>query len=130
MSLTVPPGLLARAEAGPVDDDAFLECVATSLPFAWSVVQSVMAGLHASGRPDHAIDADPPSDAERGQLLRFMASDAMRGAAERRYGVRLAFQNCHKVGAFTAEGVATDAFAEFVSPRGQLLNQSPELLNC
>lgn len=130
MSLTVPPELLARAEAGPVDDEAFLACVAESLPFAWSVLQTVVAGLHASDRPGYALDADPPSDAERGELLRFMASDAMRGAAERRYGVRLAFQNCHKVGAFTPEGAASQGYADFVSPRGQLLNQSPELLNC
>lgn len=130
MSLTVPPDLLARAEAGPVDDEAFLACVAQSLPFAWAVLESAVAGLHADGGPAHDVDADPASDAERGQLLRLMASDAMRGAAERHFGVRLAFQNCHKVGAFTPEGAASDVYAAFVSPRGQLLNQSPELLNC
>jgi len=47
----------------------------------------------------HAVP--PPSEAERGQLLRAMASDAIRGALERHFNVRLAFQNCHRVAAFT-----------------------------
>jgi hypothetical protein len=57
-----------------------------------------------------------------------MASDAMRGAVERRYGVRLAFQNCHRAAVFRPS--ATAALAAFTSPRAQLLNQSPELRNC
>jgi hypothetical protein len=70
----------------------------------------------------------PPDEAARGQLLRLMASDAMRGAVERRYGVRLAFQNCHRAAVFRPEAAA--ALAEFTSARSQLLNQSPELVDC
>jgi len=57
-----------------------------------------------------------------------MASDAMRGAAERHFGIRLAFQNCHRAAVFRPE--ATQALAEFTAARAQLLNQSPELTNC
>jgi hypothetical protein len=67
-------------------------------------------------------------EAARGQLLRMMASDAMRGAVERRFGVRLAFQNCHRVAVFRPG--ATGALAEFTTARAQILNQSPELANC
>lgn len=130
MSLTVPTDLLDRAANGPVDDDAFLDVVAQSLPYAWTVVQQVVADLHTGGGPMADHEVAPPTDAERGQLLRAMASDAIRSAVERRYGVVLAFQNCHRVAAFTPEGAAGPLFAEFISPRGQLLNQSPELRNC
>ena len=41
MSLNVPTALLERAEAGEIDDDAFVACVAESLPYAWSVVSEV-----------------------------------------------------------------------------------------
>jgi hypothetical protein len=61
-------------------------------------------------------------------LLRLMASDAMRAAIERRYSVRLAFQNCHRAAVFRPEAAA--ALAEFASARSQLLNQSPEFVNC
>ena len=61
-------------------------------------------------------------------MFRLVGSDAMRGAVERRFGVRLAFQNCCRVGLFRHD--ATAEYAEFTSPRAQLLNQRPELLNC
>jgi hypothetical protein len=57
-----------------------------------------------------------------------MASDAMRGAVERHYGVRLAFQNCHRAAVF--QPGATAAYAEFVTPCAQLLNQRPEFIDC
>ncbi len=57
-----------------------------------------------------------------------MASDRMRAAVERRYGVRLAFQNCHRAAVFRPD--ATAALAEFTSARSQLLNQSPGLVDC
>ena len=69
-----------------------------------------------------------PDEGARGQLLRLMASDAMRAAAERHFGIRLAFQNCHRAAVFRPE--ATQALAEFTTARAQLLNQSPELTNC
>jgi hypothetical protein len=58
----------------------------------------------------------------------MMASDAMRAAAERHFGVRLAFQNCHRAAVFRP--AASQARAEFTSARAQFLNQSPELTNC
>ena len=77
------------------------------------------------------MSVPPPSEAERGQLLRALASDAIRGGLERHFGVRLAFQNCHRVAAFAAGArSAASATATFISPRGQLLNQSPELRDC
>ena len=62
--------------------------------------------------------------------MRALASDAIRGGLERHFGVKLAFQNCHRVAAFRLPAVGGDAYRSFVSPRGQLLNQSPELRNC
>ena len=129
MSLNVSPDLLATAQRGEVSDADFVECVRTSLPYAWDVVSKVMADLGSGGDfADHEIP--PPSEAERGQLLRALASDAIRGGLERHFGARLAFQNCHRVAAFSPGAVGNERHRAFVSPRGQLLNQSPELRNC
>jgi|SRR5579875_1597025 len=128
MSLTVPATLLAQAQRGEVDDAAFVNCVRTSLPWAWGVVDGLIDEL-AAGTGEFADNQVPPPDeAARGQLLRLLASDAMRGAIERYYGVRLAFQNCHRVAVFRPD--ATAAYAEFATARSQILNQRPELLNC
>jgi hypothetical protein len=130
VSLDVPVALLERAEAGPVDDAEFVACVRDSLPYAWAVVSGVANRLRAGGGEfaDHEIP--PPSEAERGQLLRALASDSIRGGLERHFGVKLAFQNCHRVAAFAPAAVGGVRYREFVSPRGQLLNQSPLLRNC
>ncbi|MGX7827380.1 SCO5389 family protein [Actinokineospora sp. 24-640] len=130
MSLDVPADLLARAERGPVDDADFVDCVRVSLPYAWEVVSRVATDVRdrADGFADHEIP--PPSEAERGQLLRALASDAIRGGLERHFGVKLAFQNCHRVAAFRPAAVDSDRYRAFISPRGQLLNQSPELRDC
>ena len=129
MSLDVPAALLERAEHGDVTDAEFVACVRDSLPYAWTVISSVVADL-----PDNASFAEhatpPPSEAERGQLLRALASDAIRGGLERHFGVRLAFQNCHRVAAFAPSAVDSPGYRAFVSPRGQLLNQSPALRDC
>ncbi|MFI5911987.1 SCO5389 family protein [Dactylosporangium sp. NPDC051541] len=126
MSLNVPTALLERAETGPVDDAEFIACIRESLPYAWQIISGVAADLHTTGDfADHSVP--PPSEAERGQLLRALASDAIRGGLERHFGVVLAFQNCHRVAAFAEK---TDRYHAFVSPRAQLLNQSPELRDC
>jgi hypothetical protein len=128
MSLTVSADLLEQARHGEVDDAEFLECVRTSLPYAWNVISGLIADLGA-GEADFADNQVPPPDEEaRGQLLRLMASDAMRSAIERHFGVGLAFQNCHRAAVFRADAAA--ARAEFTSARAQLLNQRPELVNC
>jgi hypothetical protein len=128
MSLAVPADLLDQAQQGEVEDGAFLDCVRASLPYAWSVVSGLITDLDAGEAEFADNQLPPPDEAARGQLLRLMASDAMRAAVERHYGVRLAFQNCHRAAVFRPEAAA--ALAEFTSPRSQLLNQSPELANC
>jgi hypothetical protein len=128
MSLTVSPELLERAQRDELDDAAFVECIRTSLPYAWQVVDGLMNELRTDGTDFAANEVPPPDETARGQLLRMLASDAMRGALERHYGARLAFQNCHKVAVFRPG--ADEAYREFVTPRAQILNQRPELVDC
>ncbi|NMO51575.1 hypothetical protein HH310_10270 [Actinoplanes sp. TBRC 11911] len=130
MSLNVSSDLLAIAERGDVTDEEFVACVRESLPYAWDVVSTVMTSLHASAGDFADHEVPPPSEVERGQLLRALASDAIRGGLERHFGAKLAFQNCHRVAAFDFGAVGGERYQRFVSPRGQLLNQSPELRNC
>jgi hypothetical protein len=130
VSLQVPEALLRCAEAGDVDDDEFIACVRDSLPYAWSVVSEVAARLHGSRADFAEHGAPPPSEFERGQLLRAMASDAIRGALERYFAVSLAFQNCHRVAAFAPSAVGGERYRAFTSPRGQLLNQSSLVRDC
>ncbi len=128
MSLNVPAALLEKAQRGPVADEEFVECVRTSLPYAWGMVERLAEELEASGAASAQNLEVPPDDAAWGEVFRLVGSDAMRGAVEREFGVRLAFQNCCRVGLFRPD--ATAEYAEFTSPRAQLLNQRPELLNC
>ena len=128
MSLTVPTALLEKAHRGSVADAEFVACIAESLPYAWGMVERLAAELAASGAASAQNTEVPPDDAAWGEVFRLVGSDAMRGAVERRFGVRLAFQNCCRVALFRPDADA--AHAEFVSPRAQLLNQRPELLNC
>ncbi|MFF4622587.1 SCO5389 family protein [Nonomuraea jabiensis] len=128
MSLTVPNELLDQARAGDVDDAAFLACVRDSLPYAWSLISGLAEQREQTGAEFADNQVPPPSEEARGQLLRCLASDAMRGALERHFGVRLAFQNCHRVAVF--DPTATKALHEFVTPRAQILNQKPELVDC
>jgi hypothetical protein len=128
MSLTVSPDLLAQARRGEVDDAAFVDCIRTSLPYAWGVIGGLIEELGAGGGEFADHQTPPPDEAARGQLLRVMASDAMRGTIERHFGVRLAFQNCHRAAVFRPD--ATRAYADFVTARSQILNQRPELVDC
>jgi len=132
MSLDVPAALLERAEAGPVDDAEFVACVRESLPYAWQIVSGVADGLADAGPDVEFVDhaTPPPSEAHRGELLRALASNSIRGALERHFGVALAFQNCHRVAAFRPSALGGATYAEFVSPSAQLRNQSPELRDC
>jgi hypothetical protein len=128
LSLKVPPDLVARAQAGDITDADFVACIRESLPYAWSVVSELADKLAHDGGPFADNQTPPPDEAARGQLLRLVGSDAMRGAIERHLGVKLAFQNCHRLALF--DPTAADAYAEFISPRSQILNQKPELVNC
>jgi hypothetical protein len=128
MSLTVSPQLLQQAQHGDVDDATFVDCIRDSLPYAWKVVTGLIDDLHSSGAEFADNQTPPPDEAARGQLLRMMASDAMRSALEQHFGVRLAFQNCHRAAAFRPG--ADRAYADFVTARAQILNQKPELVDC
>lgn len=130
MSLNVPTALLERAEAGRVDDAEFVDCVRQSLPYAWAVVSDVAARAVGTDAPFADHEVPPPSDAERGQLLRALASDAIRSGLERHFGVTLAFQNCHRVAAFRPGTEGGEAHRMFVSPLAQIRNQVPGLVNC
>jgi hypothetical protein len=130
MSLDVSPALLAQAERGDVDEAAFVDTVRTSLPYAYRMIEGLVGELGHGSAPFAENTTPPPSEAERGQLLRALASDAIRGSLERHFGVRLAFQNCHRVAVFRPQDAEGETYARFTSVRAQLLNQSPELRDC
>jgi len=131
VSLDVTPDLLESAERGEIDEAAFIQCVRTSLPYAWETVSLLVAEFRVGGSEAFAANEVPPPDEQaRGQLLRALASDSIRGALERHFGVRLAFQNCHRVAVFAADAATSAAYQSFVSPRAQILNQSPALRDC
>lgn len=130
MSLDVSPALLEKAERGEVDEREFVDCVRTSLPYAWDLISSLVAQMEVDGTGFADNQVPPPSEQARGQLLRAMASDAIRGALQRHFGVQLAFQNCHRVAVFGPSIEAEERHRRFTSVRAQLLNQSPELRDC
>jgi hypothetical protein len=133
MSLDVSPDLLEAAERGEVSDQQFADCVRDSLPYAWRMVSDLSTRLHLEGAGEVGfVDnvTPPPDEQARGQLLRALASDAIRGCLERHFGVRLAFQNCHRVAVFGPEPDAGERHRRFTSVRAQLLNQSPLLRDC
>ncbi len=130
MSLDVSPALLEQAERGEVDEAEFVDCVRTSLPYAWEMISSLVDRLQVEGGAFADNRTPPPDEQARGQLLRALASDAIRGALQRHFGVRLAFQNCHRVAVFPVGPTADERLARFTSVRAQLLNQSPVLRDC
>jgi hypothetical protein len=129
MSLDVSPALLAQAERGEIDEAAFIDTVRTSLPYAYRTVAGLVDELERGSAPFADNTTPPASEAERGQLLRALASDAIRGGLERHFGVRLAFQNCHRVAVFPPLA-DRKTYAAFTSTRAQVLNQSPEFRDC
>lgn len=128
MSLNVPSELLEKAQRGPVGDEEFLDCVRTSLPYAWGMVERLAKEMESTGASSAQNTEVPPDDKAWGEVFRLVGSDAMRGAVQRHYGVKLAFQNCCRVGLFSPDAV--DEYERFVSPQAQLLNQRPDLQNC
>ena len=129
MSLNVPATVLQRAERGEATDADLITCMKTSLPYAWSVISDLAARTAAAGASFADNQAAPPDEQARGQLLRMMASDAMRRAIEQYFNVRVAFQNCHRAAVFTPQA-SDDLYETFVSAPAQLMNQSPQLVNC
>ncbi|MCC9706835.1 SCO5389 family protein [Streptomyces sp. MNU76] len=130
MSLDVSPQLLADAEKGEVREEEFVETVRTSLPYAYELIASLVGELRAGAAPFADNRTPPPSEKERGQLLRALSSDAIRGSLERHFGVALAFQNCHRVAVFPTEARGGETYTRFTSLRSQILNQSPEFRDC
>ncbi|WP_026411802.1 SCO5389 family protein [Actinomadura oligospora] len=128
MSLNVSPELLAKAEAGKVEQDEFLKCVADSLPFAWAMVTRLVEEMKSTDAESVQNTLVPETEEEWGQMFRMFSSDSMRNAIQEHFGVRLAFQNCCKPAVFKKD--AETAYQRFVSPEAQLLNQDPTLLNC
>ncbi|MEU9391694.1 SCO5389 family protein [Streptomyces sp. NPDC048324] len=131
MSLDVSPELLAEAESGDIREEDFVATVRTSLPYAYDLIASLAAELDSADVEFADNQIPPPSESERGQLLRALASDAIRGSLERHFGIELAFQNCHRVAAFRPGARTTGGtYGRFTSPRSQVLNQSPEFRDC
>ncbi|MGH3568525.1 MAG: SCO5389 family protein [Pseudonocardia sp.] len=128
MSLTVPSALLAKAQQGPVSEEDFVDCIRQSLPYAWGMVERLAKELDATDARSVQNLEVPPDDAAWGEVFRLVGSDAMRGTVQRHFRVRMAFQNCCKIGLFRLD--ANEEYEAFVTPRAQLLNQRPELLNC
>ncbi|GCF08726.1 SCO5389 family protein [Dictyobacter arantiisoli] len=129
MSLDVSPSLLKQAENRTMQTEDFLQCIRESLPYAWELVEHLAARLQQGNVSFVDNQIPPPNEQARGQLLRMLASDAMRHAVEQHYGVKLAFQNCHRLALFPQDKLGT-AYQEFITPRSQILNQSPELRDC
>lgn len=131
MSLDVPTHVLTAAARGAMADAQFVAVVRDSLPYAWQVISAAAKDrAERADAPFGEHEVAPPSEQARGQLLRALASNAIRGALERHFGVVLAFQNCHRVAAFAPTAIDSQVYREFVSPRGQVLNQSLELRDC
>jgi len=130
MSLDVKPDLLEQAQSGEVDQAAFIACVRESLPYAWELISGLVDRLRAGGGEFADNQIPPPSEQHRGQLLRALASDAIRGSLEAHFGVKIAFQNCHRVAVFRPAAAKGETYRHFTSPRAQILNQSPELRDC
>jgi hypothetical protein len=130
MSLDVSPKLLAEAEQGDIREEDFVDTVRTSLPYAYDLIASLATELRDSQAVFTDNQTPPPSEQERGQLLRALASDAIRTSLERHFGITLAFQNCHRVAAFRPESRDGETYARFTSVRSQILNQSPEFRDC
>lgn len=129
MSLTVSDTLIEQAQRGELKQEDFLACIQDSLPYAWQLIENLAGRLRKSDEKFVDNQVPPPSEQARGQLLRVLASDAMRGALEQHYGVKLAFQNCHRVALFRKDRLDA-TYEEFISLRSQVLNQTPELRDC
>ena len=129
MSLTVSPTLLEQAQADTMRQSDFLTCIKDSLPYAWNLIEYLAHRLKQSDATFVDNQMPPPDEKARGQLLRVLASDAMRRALEDHFEMKLAFQNCHRVAVFRPDRL-DQTYEEFISPRSQILNQSPELVDC
>lgn len=130
MSLQVPASLAAKAASGDLTAADAIDCIRESLPHAWAILEEAAMLLRHQGSGPAVVEPEDMTEEKRAQLLRALSSNAIRGAVEEHFGVRYAFQNCHKTGAFLPDEVGNEAYREFTSIREQLLNQRPEFLHC
>lgn len=130
MSLNVSATLVQQAIADNVDEAAFAETIRQSLPYAWGIVEKLAHSIHEEGEAWANYAVAPPSESDRAQLLRMVGGDAIRGAVERHFNLKLAFQNCHNLAAFRRDCLDSPAYSNFISIRNQILNQTPELQDC
>lgn len=129
MSLNVSEKLVQQAAVGSVEEQAFADTIRQSLPYAWGIVETLVQQLQTGKEwADHAVP--PPDEQARGQLLRMVGGDAIRGAVEQHFDIKLAFQNCHRLAAFHRDALDSAAYRDFISVRSQILNQTPELKDC
>lgn len=129
MSLNVSTHLIEQAKNGKVNEAEFVASIRESLPYAWGIVEELVERI-MRGEEWSSHEVPPPSERHRAQLLRMMGGDAIRGAVERHFNIKLAFQNCHKVGAFRLDKLNSPSYQEFVSIESQVLNQRPEFVDC
>ncbi|KPC62695.1 SCO5389 family protein [Streptomyces chattanoogensis] len=130
MPLNVSPQLLGQAERGKIREEDSVATVRESLAYAYDPIADLSEELRAGDAEFVDNFTPPPSEAERGQLLRALASNAIRGSLERHFNISLAFMNCHRVAAFRPEAHGSEAHTRFTSERAQILNQSPGLRDC
>lgn len=129
MSLNVSVHLIEQAKTGKASEVDFVNSIRESLPYAWNIVEELAERI-ARGEEwaNHCVA--PPTEKHRAQLLRMIGGDAIRGAVEHHFGIKLAFQNCHNVGVFRPENLNSPAYLDFISIESQILNQTPELIDC
>jgi hypothetical protein len=127
MSLNVSEALVQQAAAGEVDEPTFVETIRQSLPYAWNIVEKLAHSLQQDGEEWANYAVAPPSEQARGKLLRMVGRDAIRGAVERHFDMKLAFQNRHNLAVFRRNRLDSAAYRNFTSIRNQILNQTPEL---
>ncbi len=128
MSLNVSAELATKAQREQISDAEFVSVIKDSLPSAWQIVEGLVQRKKSGeiGIVQHAPRS--MDDSTRGQLLRMMASDSMRGALQRHFGLVFAFQNCHSIATFLPSVI--EEHRQWTSINSQILNQSPELRDC
>ena len=138
MSLTVTPEVLTRAQSGTLTEDDFYACVKSSLPFAVDVVHHLAHQADASESDMAEFAPDTLDPENRGQILRAMASDAIRNALTMRFGshqsrapgIIIGFQNCHRVAVFLDTELGREEFRKWASKESQILAQNLNLVDC